>query len=81
MAEPKLSEETRNALLRRARWQCECRRKNCKHPTEGSDPCCTRTLGKDWEAHRISAGGEYVLSNLEALCNPCHKQTESYGVG
>ena len=26
---------------------------------------------EDWEAHLIASGGEYVLSNLEALCRQC----------
>lgn len=81
MPEPKLSEETRSALHARARGRCECTRRTCKHPREEKIEQCTRTLGDNWEAHRISAGGEYVLSNLEALCVPCHVQTRTYGVG
>ena len=37
---------------------------------------------QDWcEAHRIVAGGPYTLSNTVAMCQECHRNTLSYGVG
>jgi len=80
MPEPSLSEWTRDALQRRARGRCECQTRNCTHPREKRLERCTRSLGNDWEAHRITARGGYVLSNLEALCKSCYVQTQRYGV-
>lgn len=81
MPNPTLSPRIRGELYLRARGRCECRRTTCDHPVASllSDQCTRRLI--DWEAHRKVAGGEYVLSNLEALCGPCHKNTATYGIG
>ena len=71
MTAPRLSAEIRNALYQRAGGRCECQRRNCKHPKELWHARCTNILREDWEAHLIASGGEYVLSNLEALCRQC----------
>jgi hypothetical protein len=55
MPEPSLSEWTRDALQRRARGRCECQTRNCTHPREKRLERCTRSLGNDGEAHRITA--------------------------
>ena len=31
-----------------------------------------------WEAHRITAGGTYTLSNLKAMCQTCHRNAPGY---
>ena len=57
--------------------QCECTRTTHKHAGR-----CTVPLGNKWEAHHITAessGGGDGLSNCEALCEPCHEQTATYG--
>jgi 5-methylcytosine-specific restriction endonuclease McrA len=73
------SEAVKEAALRRAGWQCECRRLLCNvHPTVR----CTTKLSGRWHAHHKTAvvsGGDDSLSNCEALCIPCHKQTPTYG--
>jgi hypothetical protein len=80
MPEALLSQSTGDVLRRRARGRCECQKRKCTHPREKGSERCTRSLGNDWEAHRITAGGGYALSNLEALCKSCYVQTQIYGV-
>jgi len=75
------SEETKQAAFKRAGGQCECRRLSCTvHP---STIRCTTTLKSgQWHAHHktaVASGGDDTLSNCEALCIPCHKQTQTYG--
>ncbi len=70
-----ISEETRQALYQRAGGQCECTMSTCSHHTGR----CTAALRGEWEAHRITAGGAYALSNLRAMCQTCHRNTPSYG--
>ena len=71
-----LSNTTREALYKRAGGRCECRMKVCKDHSGR----CTRKLKKgEWDAHRVTKGGEYTLSNLIAMCKSCHENTPSYG--
>jgi len=73
-----ISEETRRALYQRAGGNCECKMKICSHHSPGIR--CNRPLVEgSWEAHRIDSNGTYILSNLVAMCPPCHKNTPSYG--
>jgi 5-methylcytosine-specific restriction endonuclease McrA len=75
------SEETKQAALRHAGGQCECRRLSCpEHPT--TNRCQTKLVNGRYEFHHITAvssGGSDGLSNCEVLCIPCHQQTQSYG--
>jgi hypothetical protein len=73
--EASFSPSIRETLQRRAGGRCECQKRNCTHPREKRSERCTRSLGSDWEAQRITAGGGYGLSNLEALCKSCYVQT------
>ena len=69
-------QETKDAAWRRAGGKCECTRQ-CSHHTGR----CNATLNS-WHAHHkaaVSSGGGDGLSNCEALCVPCHKNTGSYG--
>jgi 5-methylcytosine-specific restriction endonuclease McrA len=73
------SETTKGEAFKRAGGQCECRRASCTVHT--SMRCPTRLTG-NWHAHHrtaVASGGNDSLSNCEALCIPCHKQTETYG--
>ena len=77
-SEEQISEEMREALHKRAKGQCECTMRVCQHHIAGTR--CPRMLNVGhWEAHRINAGGPYVLSNLTAMCETCHENTRSYG--
>ena len=38
-------------------------------------------LRGEWELHRITAGGPYEMSNVKGMCQTCHRNTPSYGVG
>lgn len=72
-----ISAKTRDALYRRAAGRCECTMKICgRHAGR-----CNAKLRGPWEAHRLRAGGLYVLSNLKAMCQTCHRNTPSYGRG
>jgi 5-methylcytosine-specific restriction endonuclease McrA len=74
------SEATKQAAFTRAGGQCECRRQAC---TEHTTVRCQTKLTGQWHAHHVTAeasGGSDSLSNCQALCIPCHKQTPTYGV-
>ncbi len=71
-------QSVRDAAYKRAGGKCECARKTCSHHTGR----CNATLYGKWEAHHITAdssGGPDTLSNCEALCEKCHKNTGSFG--
>lgn len=74
MAFPK---ETKNEAYFRAKGKCECKRADCGHKGR-----CDKGLASGWHAHHVTsekAGGSDGLSNCEALCIPCHQNTQSYG--
>ena len=58
--------------------RCECERKSCGHPGR-----CNKILRRPyWNAHHrraVKSGGGDTLSNCEALCLQCHKNTRTYG--
>ncbi len=67
-----------DAVWRRSGGKCECTRKLCGH----TGRCYKDLTAYNWNAHHITAvslGGDDTLSNCEALCLPCHKNTGSYG--
>jgi hypothetical protein len=67
------SQEVKDAANRRAGGRCECTRQGCGHSGR-----CNKEL-RNWHAHHVTAGGPDTLSNCEALCVPCHENTQSYG--
>jgi len=74
------SEETKQAALKRAGGRCECRRLACH--VHATVYCGTTLVAGRWHAHHktaVAAGGSDALSNCEALCIPCHKQTQTFG--
>ena len=56
-----INEHTKSELSRRAGGKCECTMSKCTHHTGR----CNAMLRGGWEAHRLTAGGAYVLSNLK----------------
>jgi len=75
-----LTKSIQDALYNRAVGRCECQMRICSHHLPGQR--CTNGLwAGSWQAHRLNAGGPYVLSNLVAMCKTCHKNTPSYGRG
>lgn len=70
------SQAEREAAYRRAGGKCECTMVRCGHGGR-----CNAMLRGAWELHRITAGGSYALSNVVAMCQTCHRNTPSYGVG
>jgi 5-methylcytosine-specific restriction endonuclease McrA len=74
------SEETKKAALKRSGGQCECTRILCTvHKTLY---CTAKLVDGHWHAHHktaVASGGSDALSNCQALCIPCHKQTQTYG--
>jgi 5-methylcytosine-specific restriction endonuclease McrA len=73
------SEETKNAAWRRAGGKCECTR-NCAH--HRGRRCNAALTAYNWHAHHktaLASGGDDSLSNCEALCIPCHKNTGTFG--
>lgn len=78
-----VTEATRAALYARAGGKCECTMQSCRNHLPGFR-CGAPLLGgllSAWHAHHINANGGDELSNLRAMCIPCHKNTPSYGVG
>ena len=74
------SQSVKDDAHKRAGGKCECTRKTCTHHT---GRCNASLIYGKWEAHHItavSAGGGDTLSNCEALCGTCHKNTGTYGV-
>ena len=74
------SEETKQAALKRAGGQCECDRLLCT--VHASRRCTTKLVAGNWHAHHktaLASGGTDALSNCQALCIPCHKQTSTWG--
>lgn len=73
------SESTKAEILANAGSRCECTRQ-CAHHL--GRRCNTYLTAGNWEAHHKTAesvGGKDVTSNGEALCVPCHKNTQSFG--
>jgi len=66
----------RDEVYARARGRCECTMKTCDHAGR-----CSAMLRGEWEMHRITAGGPYTLSNVVGMCQTCHRNTPTYGVG
>lgn len=66
-------------VIARSGGKCECTRTSCAHHTGR----CSKTLTNlNWHAHHktaIASGGGDTLSNCEALCIPCHTNTQTYG--
>lgn len=67
----------RDDVFARAKGRCECKMISCTHHVGR----CTAVLRGEWEIHRITAGGPYILSNVLGMCQTCHRNTPSYGVG
>ena len=67
----------RDDVYTRAKGRCECMMSTCTHHSGR----CPAMLRGEWEIHRITAGGPYTLSNVKAMCQMCHRNTPSYGVG
>jgi hypothetical protein len=74
----KASQELREDVYKRQKGICGCQMKTC---TQHSGKKCDAILRGAWEVHRITAGGDYVPSNVIGLCQTCHRNTPSYGVG
>lgn len=73
-----ISLTTRQALLARAQGRCECRMSGCSDHAAG-ERCPNKLVAGKWEAHHASRNGGDTLSNLVAMCEPCHKNTRTYG--
>ena len=72
------SDLVRSAARQRAGGRCECTRLSCGHLGR----CNTPLIDGDWECHHrtaVSSGGDDSLSNAEALCGRCHRNTGSFG--
>lgn len=67
----------RDDVYNRAGGKCECRMTSCTHHSGR----CNAMLRGEWEIHRLTAGGAYTLGNVLAMCQTCHRNTPSYGVG
>ena len=67
----------RDDVFNRAGGLCQCTMKTCSHHTGR----CNAMLRDDWEIHRTTAGCTYNLSDVEAMCPRCYRNTPSYGRG
>jgi len=79
----KFSEETVKEAWKRSSGKCECEMKNCKHIGKCKKLLLWSSRGKEgvfgWEAHHKNSNGDNSVSNCLILCQPCHKNTHSYG--
>jgi hypothetical protein len=64
------TERLREAVYKRAGGLCECTMKTCNH--RGAR--CNAVLGRNWELHRVSLDGGYILTNVIATCETCQSQ-------
>ena len=72
-----ITKDTRDEIFQRANGKCECAMNICDHSGR-----CNKPLGYSWEAHHktsVASGGTDTASNLIAMCEPCHKNTRTYG--
>lgn len=67
----------RQQIFNRANGKCECTMKTCKNHTGR----CNAILRGEWEVHKLNPNGGYVPSNVLGMCQTCHRNTPSYGVG
>lgn len=67
----------------RADGRCECKRTVCGHSGRCSKLLKWESRGAEseygWEAHHVNSNGPDTFDNCEILCQPCHKNTRSYG--
>ena len=70
------SQQLRDEAFKRAGGRCECEMTVCGHSGR-----CSAVLRGPWELHRRKAGGPYELGNVIAMCQTCHRNTRTYGVG
>jgi len=70
------SESVKDEAFKRSGGRCECTRSSHDNHT---GRCSTTITRHTAEYHHVTAGGPDILSNCEALCKGCHKQTQSYG--
>lgn len=70
------SQQLRDDVYKRAKGKCECEMKLCGHSGR-----CAADLRGSWEVHRPTAGGPYALSVVIGMCQTCHRNTPSYGIG
>ena len=72
------SDEIKSQAWTRAGGKCQCMRTGCGHVGR----CNAPLLARAWDAHHIQSAlssGADTLANCEALCLPCHNNTQSYG--
>lgn len=71
------------AAWTRAAGRCECKRVTCGHSHRCNKPLQWNLRGSEaaggWESHHVDSNGADTLSNCEILCQPCHKNTQSFG--
>ncbi len=67
------SDEVIRQAWQRAGDNCERCNKALLFASRGKE------LEGGWEAHHKIASGPDTLANCEILCQPCHKNTKSYG--
>ena len=72
------SETVKNAALVRAGFRCECTRRDGVHYGRCT-AAITRATAEFHHKHADRLGGPDTLSNCEALCQRCHRLTDSYG--
>lgn len=67
----------------RSQGSCECELLKCIHQGQCGSSLVWNYRGVDipggWEAHHRDSTGLGTLANCQILCQPCHKNTESYG--
>ncbi len=73
------SDSTKDDAFKRSNGRCECTRSS---HTNHTARCSTTITRHGAEYHHVvsqNSGGSDSLSNCQALCSICHKQTGSYG--
>ncbi len=73
------SESDKAQILRNAGYKCECTRLCSTHRGRRCNVALTASNSHAHHKTAVASGGKDVVSNGEALCIPCHKNTETYG--
>ena len=73
------SDSVKDQAFKRSGGQCECRRYSHTNHSGRCTATITRHSAEYHHVTAVAAGGHDGLSNCEALCVTCHRQTDSYG--
>jgi len=75
-----ISQETKDAMAKRANLRCECHRADCRHHRP-SKRCPRGLRGIDWYIIQREVGAGEKLWNLVAACRECYVSAKQTNLG